>query len=172
MEEVNPLIPNTYAKHEANKKYHGYLIAPRHSLLLFEELGYELFGFYLGLIMHARWHRGSKYFGRIPLSQTEIAKELEMTQATVSRKLKQLEQHKYFLIRRKGYMILGFLPLFLPDIARKIHSKNYSNLHELYTDMHRINAEMQDNYAKSQERRIQNATQRLNSSSNDDYSSL
>jgi len=150
--------------------YHGYLALPRHSKLLLKELGYDLFGFYLGLVMCAIWYRGNKNFGRIVKTQTELAESLHMTQTTVSRKFNELEKHKYFVIRHKRGMILGYFPLFLPDVAKKIHSSDYANLHELYSNMHQINAELQGNYANSQDERTQNKSLRFNSSSKDNFS--
>ena len=72
----------------------------------------------------------------------------------------------------QNYIVVGFLPLFLRDVASKIHSKDYSSLHELYADIYRINAELQQEYANSQDKRPQKATQRLYSSSNENLSSL
>ncbi|MEK7571662.1 MAG: hypothetical protein AAB553_05305 [Patescibacteria group bacterium] len=148
-------------------EYHGYLALPRHSMLLLHELGYDLFGFYLGLVMCTTWHRNNKQFGRITKNQTELAECLNMTQTTVSRKFKELENHKYFILRSKLGYIPGYFPLFLTDVANKIPKKNYANLHELYADISKINAELQYNYANSQDKRAQNKSQRLYSSSND-----
>ena len=148
-------------------EYHGYLALPRQSMLLFQELGYDLFGFYYGLITCTTWHRGNKNFGRITKNQTELAEWLNMTQTTVSRKFKELEKHRYFIIRSKiGYMP-GYFPLFLTDVAKKIHSKDYANINELYADISKINADLQYDYANSQDKRAQNKPQRLYGSSND-----
>ena len=149
------------------KLKHGYLVLPRQSLFLFQELGHDLFGFYIGLIMSAIWHRGNKNFGKIIKTQTMLAFEQGINQATISRKLKELEKHKYFVVRHRNEMLLGFFPLFLRDVASKIHSKDYANLRELYTDMHSINADLQDKYADLQDKRAQNVIQRLNSSFKD-----
>jgi len=151
-------------------EYHGFLTLPRQCKLLLQELGYDLFGFYIGLVMCAVWYRDNKDIGRILKTQTEIAESLHMTQETVSRKFKALESHRYFVIRHKRVVILGFFPLFLQDVNRKIHSKDYANLNELYADMYKINAELQDNYTVSQNTRTQNNSQRLYSSSKDNYS--
>lgn len=153
------------------KKYHGYLALPRQSKLLRQELGQDLFGFYLSLVMEAIWYRGNKNFGRIVISQVELANEFNMDQTTISRKFKRLEKHRYCVIRHKGKGItLGYFPLFLKDVAAKMYSKNYANLHELYADMHAINAELQDEYANLQVNRAQTTPQRLRSSSKDDVS--
>ena len=151
-------------------EYHGFLYLPRHSLLLLNELGYDLFGFYIGLVMCSVWSRENKNFGRIAKTQTEIAAILGMTQETVSRKLKALEYYKYFVVRRKRYIILGYFPLFLQEVCKKIHSKNYANLNELYADMYEINAILQEDYTDLQKQRNQKRSQSLNSSSKDNYS--
>jgi transcriptional regulator with XRE-family HTH domain len=161
------------------KSYHGYLALPRHSFLLIHELEYDLFGFYVGLVMLAEWHRNSKDFRYITKTQEEIAEKLKMTQATVSRKMKMLENHKYFILRHVGQtvkkkdkkILLGYLPLFLTDVANKIHSKDYTNLHELYADMYRINAELQEEHANLQDKRTQKARLSFNNSSIDNSSS-
>ena len=152
-------------------EYHGYLALSRHSKLLLKELGYDLYGFYIGLVQCVSWFRGNNKFGRITKTQTELAESLNMTQATVSRKFKKLEEHKYFILRSKLGFIPGYFPLFLTDVAKKIHSKNYANLHDLYADMYRINTQLQEDYANSQDKRAQNKTQRINSSSNDVHAS-
>ncbi len=149
------------------KENHGYLAVPRHSKMLFQELGYELYGFYLGLVMNAVWQRGNKNFGKVVMTQTELATSLNMTQSCVSRNFKRLEKHKFFAVRMKRYILLRYFPLFLTDVAKKIHSKDYANLHELYADVYRINAEVQADYANSQDKRTSNNLLRLNSSSND-----
>lgn len=155
-----------------DKRLHGYLVLPRQSKLLRQELGYDLFGFYLMLVMEAVWHRSNKRFGQVVGKQAELAKELHMDQSTISRNLSKLEKHKYCVIRHEQkYIILGFFPLFLKDVASKIHSKNYTNLNELYADIHRINAELQDDYVNMQDKRTQKATQSLYSSSNEYLSS-
>ena len=146
-------------------EYHGYLALPRHSMLLLQELGYDLFGFYIGLVMCTTWYRGNKKFGRITKNQTELAETLNMTQATVSRKFKELEKHTYFMLRSKIGYIPGYFPLFLSDVASKIYDKNYANIRELYADISKINAELQYDYANSQDKRAQNKDQRLYSSS-------
>lgn len=157
---------------EDYKKNHGYLVLPRHSKLLLHELGYDLFGFYLSLIMLAVWFRGNKNFCRIVKSQTEIAKELNIHQSTVSRRFEALEEHKYFVIRHSEHIILGYLPLFLFDVNKKIHSKNYADIHSLYADVYQINADLQNKYAFLQESRGKNTLQRLNSSSKDNSGSF
>lgn len=152
------------------KKYHGYLALPRHSRLLIDELGYDLFGFYISLIMLAVWYRGNNNFCKITITQAQIARELNISQSTISRRFKELEKYRYYLIRRDGYMILGYLPLFLSDVATKIHSKDYANVDELYADMHKLNAELQEKYVISQDKRGQNAPQSLSSSSKNNSS--
>lgn len=151
------------------KKYHGFLGLPRHSKLLFYDLGYMLYGFYIGLVMEAVWFRGNPDFCCINKTQKELAISLNCNQSTVSRILAELQARKY-LINHEVYKRLAYFPLFLTDVASKMHSKDYANLNELYADMHRINAEMQDKYALSQGKRDQNATQSLYSSSNDNLS--
>lgn len=155
-----------------SKKYHGFIVLPRHSKLLYQELGYELFGFYLALVMQAPWDRRNENFGRIIKSQAQLAKEFNMNQSTISRRLTELENHKYFILRnqRQKYIILGYFPLFLYEVASQIHSKDYSNINELYADMHKVNAELQENYADMQDRRTQSDSQRLYISSNDNVS--
>lgn len=136
---------------ENAKKYHGYLILPRHAQFLIQELGHELFGFYVALLMLAVWSRKNKNFSTVTKTQTEVAKELKINQSTVSRNLRALEKHKYLIIRNKDYIRLGYLPLFLSDVNKKIYSKDYADLHELYADIHTINAELQEYYAKQEE---------------------
>jgi transcriptional regulator with XRE-family HTH domain len=154
------------------KRLHGYLVLPRQSKLLRQELGYDLFGFYLMLAMEAVWHRGNKRFGQVVGTQAELAKILHMDQSTVSRNLGKLEKHKYCVIRHEQkYITLGFFPLFLNDVSSKIYSKNYASLNELYADMHRINAELQEDYANMQDRRTQKAAQSSYGSSNEYVSS-
>ncbi len=154
-----------------DKGYHGNLCLSRQSKFLLQELGCDLYGFYIALVMEAIWYRGNKNFGRIMMTQEELAIKFNMDQGTISRKFKALEnRNRYCVIRHKRSITLGFFPLFLQDVASKIHSKNYANWHELYADMHRINAELQENYAISQDNRTQNASQSLRNSSNDSVS--
>lgn len=158
-----------YMDKDKTKQYHGYLALPRHSKLLRQDLGYRLFSLYIALIIEARWFRGNQYFRCVVGTQTEIATRLGISQAKLSRGLNRLEtKDRKYVIKRSRYILLGYLPLFLTEIADKMHSKNYANLHDLYADMYRINAELQENYAKSQEKRGQNNPQRLYSSSNVD----
>lgn len=148
------------------KKHHGYLALPRHTKILQKDLGHRLFSLHLALIMNARWFRGNPFFCRVVGTQAEIAKEIDTTQSNLSRDLDQL-QKKGYLLKRKRYIILKYFPLFLPDIAKKIHSNDYANSHELYEDVYKINAKLQEKYAESQDQRDQNAPQSLNSSSKD-----
>ena len=101
-------------------------------------------------------------------SQIEIGVALGCDQATVSRNLKKLEEKKYIIRHTKHKLIcLTYFPLFLIDVVKKMHSKNYADLHQLYSDMHEINAELQGKYEDSQLRQVQNGLQRLNNSSKD-----
>lgn len=159
-------------KSKDEKKYHGFLTLPRHSKLLLHEIGYDLFGFYVNLVMLAIWHRKKEEFGRITQKQHEIAKALLISQSTVSRRLKELEKHKYYVVRRGEFIILGYFPLFLYDVSMKMYNNHYANTHELYADMHRINAELQENYAKMQEVQAQKAPQRVYHSFKDDSRSF
>lgn len=150
------------------KSYHGFLVLPRHSKLLRYDLGYLLFGIYLELIMEAIWFRGNSKIGYVPKNQTELAGILGYNQSTVSRHLENLEKRKYIIRHTKHKLIkLSYFPLFLHDVAMKMHSNNYANMNELYADMYKINAELQDNYAKTQDERGQKNTQRVNNSFKD-----
>lgn len=143
-----------------DKHYHGYLMLPRQSMWLLQTLGHGLFGFYLELVMIANWDRRNKNFGRIPETQAELARILSMEQSTISRNFAALQiRNKYCVIKHKEYLILGFFPLFIRDVVAQIHNKDYANLDELYADMHRINAELHQNYANLQDKRAQNDTQ-------------
>lgn len=153
--------------HGDGKKYHGFLGLPRHSKMLLHDLGHDLFGFYIGLVMEAVWFRGNPDIGCVKKSQKQLAGALNCSQSTISRLLSQLERRKY-IIRHKNYMRLAYLPLFLAEVAFKIHSRNYANLHELYADMYAVNAELQQKYSDSQLRRGQTNTQRLYNSSKGD----
>lgn len=156
-----------------DKKYHGFLGLPRQSKLLLNDLGYDLFGFYLGLVMEAVWFRGNTHISYVTKSQAEIGNALRCEQSTVSRNLKKLEEKKYIVRHTNHKLIcLKYFPLFLTDVARKMHSKNYANLDELYADMHKINAELQDKYAISQLKRAPNDPQRLNNSFKDNSYSI
>lgn len=149
------------------KKYHGFLGLPRHSKILLQELGYEYFGLYIGLIMEAIWYRGNPDLGCIKKSQKELAEALNCSQSTISRVLNYLERRRY-LIRHRTYIRLAYFPLFLTEVAFKMHSRNYASLQELYADMSEINAELQQKYTDSQRKRGQTDTQRLYSSSKGD----
>lgn len=138
---------------ENKKKYHGFLGLPRQTKLLFHDLGYGLFGFYIGLVMEAIWYRGNPQIGYVTKTQTEIGIALKCDQSTVSRNLQKLEEKKYLIRHTEHKLIkLAYFPLFLTDVARKMHSKNYANLHDLYVDMYKIDAELQDKYAILQEK--------------------
>ena len=156
------------------KQYHGYLALPRPSKILPQDMGYRLFSLYIALVIDARWQR--KYpnqLGHVVGTQTEIAARLGISQSKLSRGLDDLEtKNRKYLIKHTRYVLLGYLPLFLTDVADKMHSKDYANLHELYADMSRINAELQEKYAISQDSRGKNSTQRLNSSFNVDSGSF
>lgn len=151
--------------------YHGYLGLPRQSKLLMYDMGYALFGFYLGLIMEAIWDRRNPDFKRVIRTQKELSEIFHCSQSTISRCLKFLESKRY-LIRHTDYILLKWFPLFLTDIAQKIHSKDYADLHELCADLDSVNAELNERYANSNNNRSQNATQRLYSSSKDNISSF
>lgn len=153
------------------KKYHGFLVLPRHAKMLQADLGLHLFGIYIALIFLARWHRSNPQMGHVIGTQTEIAKELHISQSSLSRSIEKLEAKRY-VIRHTRYIILKYFTLFLSDVASKIHSKNYANLNELYADVYGINAELQQKYAISQENYDQNHPQRLYISSKDDSGSL
>ncbi len=146
------------------KGYHGFLGLPRHSKLLLQDLGYDLFGFYIGLVMEAIWFRGNSNFGCIAKTQKELAIALDCSQSTISRALDELQLRKY-LLRHRTYIRLSYFPLFLADVDLKMHSRDYASLHDLYADMYIINAELQQKYADSQDRCAQNAKQRLYNSS-------
>lgn len=154
------------------KKYHGYLALPRHSKMLQQNLGYFLFSLYIALVMDARWHRNNPQIGSVIGTQTEIAFRLGISQSTLSRGIDKLcIKNRYYAIKNKKYILLGFFPLFLIDVASKMDKKEYASLQGLYADMYRINAELQENYAVSQEKRGQNAPQRLYRSYNVDSDS-
>ncbi|MGH2612499.1 MAG: hypothetical protein ACRDFB_05560 [Rhabdochlamydiaceae bacterium] len=154
------------------KQYHGYLALPRHAKLLREELGYNLYSLYEALVMDAIWHRNNPRIGCVIGTQAEIAKSLHISQSSLSRGLESLQgKSTKYVIRHKGYIVLGYFPLFLTDVVSKMHSKDYATLQELYADMYRINAELQEIYAISQVKRYQNTRQRLYSSSNSNLDS-
>lgn len=123
--------------------------------------------------MEARWYRKYPHdLGKVIGTQTEIAENIGINQSSFSRNIKSLRsKDKYLIIQRKRYLILGYFPLFLIDVARKIHSKSYATIHELYADINKTNAKLQENYAISQEEQTHKRLQRLNHSSKDDLSS-
>jgi len=100
-------------------EYHGYLALPRHSMLLLQELGYDLFGFYLGLVMCTIWERKNPKFGRITINQSRVSRATQHDTGNSLQKFKELEKHKYFMLRSKLGYIPGYLPLFLTDVAQK-----------------------------------------------------
>lgn len=132
-----------------DKRKHGYLVIPRQAKLLAEELGNPLFGFYLRLVMEAHWDRRNEKFGLVTMTQKELADKLYMEQTIISRWLSKLEKHKDAIVNHTKNIRVGFFPLFLADVAFKIHNKNYANLHELYADVYSINAELQENQAQN-----------------------
>lgn len=149
------------------KKYHGYLALPRHSKLLRQHLGYRLYHYYLELVTNAIWHRNNPQIGHVIGTQLDLAKILEVSQSTVSRILDSFdEKDRKYVLRRSRYFLLGYFHLFLTDVAGKMAKKDYATLNELYADMHKINAELQENYATSQEKRDRNTTQSFYRSSN------
>ncbi len=156
---------------ENKVNYHGYLVLPRQAKLLEKDLGYALFGFYITLIMEAVWDRSNLQFSYITKSHSSLAVIMNCNQSTVSRQLKNLEKKKY-LIRYKDSIHLAYFPLFLKDVAKKMHSMNYANLHELYADIHRINAELQEDYAALHSTRGQIGYQSFNISSKVNLSSF
>lgn len=149
--------------------YHGFLALPRQTKLLMKDLGLNLYGFYVALAMEAIWDRKNPDIGRVVKKQIELAFSTGCNQSTISRLLKDLEKRKY-LIRHKDYIFLAYFPLFLNDVARKMYGKDYANLQELYADMYKINAELQQSYAISQHNRGQMSSQSLYISSNDNLS--
>lgn len=152
------------------KTFHGYLILPRQAKLLLQDLGYALYGFHQCLLMDALWFRGNPQIGCITKTQKELAITFQTTQPTVSRLLAKLEGKQY-IIRHKGCIRLRYFPLFLADVNKKTHSKDYANLHELYADVDSINAELQEKYTQLHEKRAQNTNQRLYISSKVNLSS-
>lgn len=153
------------------KSYHGWLALPRHAKMLRQDLGFHLFNLYIAFVMEARWHRDNPQIGCVIGTQTEIASSLGISQSTVSRGIDGLyRKNKYYAIKHKRYVLLGFFPLFLTDVAEKMAKSNYANLNELYAGMHKINAELQEKYAISQALRDQKCPQRVYSSSKDSLS--
>lgn len=153
------------------KKYHGWLALPRHAKILRQDLGFHLFGFYVALVMDARWHRGNQQMGCVVGTQAEIASHLGVDQSTISRGIDALcRKNKYYAVKHKKYILLGFFPLFLKDVAEKMANNNYANLNELYADMYKINAELQGEYVILQEKRDQKRLQRVYGSSKDSLS--
>src|SRR3989344_7331729 len=95
-----------------NKRYHGYLILSRHTKFLMEDLGYPLYGFYLGLIQEARWDR--RYldtFGRVHKTNVELAQVFGCNQSTISRNLTKLQKKRY-VVKHHRYVTLLYFPLF------------------------------------------------------------
>jgi hypothetical protein len=156
---------------DIDKKYKGYFVFPRQALLLYFELGFDLFGFYLALVTLANWYRGNKNFGKVTKNQEEIAEALRTTQSTVSRKIRDLTKHPHFILRHNKEQILGYFPLFSKDVASKIASNRYETLHELYAAIYEINREVQEKYAYLQDIKPQNRVQNLISSFNSECSS-
>jgi len=154
-------------EYENENKYHGYLILSRQLKHLRKELGTNLFQFYTDLALMARWSRkDKKTFCKIMLTQDEVAEELGIDQSTVSKKLGALKtKHKDSFTKTKRSITLGFLPIFLYDVASKMHSNDYANWNEVYVDMHRINAELQEKYDKTHNRGAQKDPLSINTSS-------
>lgn len=152
---------------ENEKKYHGYLILSRQLKHLRKELGTNLFQFYIDLALMARWGRkDKKTFCKIMMTQDEVADELGIDQGTVSKKLRALKtKHKDSFTKTKRSITLGFLPIFLYDVASKMHSNDYANWNEVYEDMHRINAELQEKHDKTHNRGAQKDPLSINTSS-------
>lgn len=156
-------VPKRYGDvMKGNNKYHGFLALPRHAKILRQDLGFHLFNLYIAFIMEARWHRNNPQIGCVIGTQAEIASHLGVNQSTISRGIDVLyRKNKYYAVKHKKYVKLGFFPLFLADVAKRMAKSDYANLNELYADMYRINAELQDNYAISQEKLGKNPIQRL-----------
>jgi DNA-binding MarR family transcriptional regulator len=133
---------------KVTNNYHGFLALPRHTKLLIKDLGESLFVFYLRLAMEAVWHRNNHEIGCVTKSQAALASIIGCDQSTVSRNLKELEVRQY-LIRRDDQIWMSYFPLFLADVARAIHSKDYANVHELYADIHKVDADLQASYAQA-----------------------
>lgn len=158
---------------KTQKQYHGYLALSRHVKMIQEDLGHSLFSLYIALVIDARWFRGNEFFCCVVGTQIEIATRLGISQSTLSRGLDKLDaKDKRHAIKHTRYIRLGYFPLFLTDVAEKMAENNYSDLHELYSEMYRINAELQENYAILQEKRTQNTPQRLYSSFKDNLGSF
>lgn len=154
-----------------DRRKHGYLALSRHSKFLYQQLGSRLYGFYITLAMEAGWDRRYPSFGKVMGTQAQLGRTLGVDQSTISRNLQGLmNKHKQLVIPHKNYLLLGFFPLFSIDVAQRIYSSNYSNLYELYADMHRINAELQEKNAVSQINIPQKSHQRLYISSNNNLS--
>lgn len=154
-----------------DRRKHGYLGLSRHSKFLYQQLGPRLYGFYITLVMEAGWDRRYPSFGKVMQTQAQLGRTLGVHQSTVSRNLHDLgDKHKQLVIRHKDYIVLGFFPLFCIDVAQKIYSRDYSNLHDLYADVHWINAELQEKNANMQTNLPQKRSQRLYISSNNNFS--
>lgn len=150
---------------ENENKYHGYLILPRQIKHLRKELGPTLFLFYIDLALQARWSRRyKKTFCKIMMTQEELAKELSINQGTVSKKLKALEECKSVISKTRSITVC-YLPLFKYDVASQMHSIDYADWNEVYADMYRINAELQEKYDKSHNKGTQKSPLSINTSS-------
>lgn len=152
---------------ENEKKYHGYLILSRQLKHLRKELGSNLFHFYIDLVMEARWGRKyKKTFCKIMMTQSELASELGVDQGTISKKIAELKKrNKNSIIQNKRSITICFLPLFLYEVASKMPFNDYANWNEVYEDMHKIDAELQERYEKRHNSGTQNDPLSINTSS-------
>ncbi len=148
------------------KKRHGYIALSRQAIFLKDQMGNRLFFLYCNLALIARWSRNDEYFGCVVGTQTEIAVLLNMSQSALSRNIKDIiKLNPQLLIKRAKYIRLAFYPLFTNDVASAMSSNDYENIQDLYSDMHLINVQMQNNYEIMQEKRAQNHRKRLYNSS-------
>lgn len=153
---------------DVNVNYHGYIVLSRQFKHLKKVLGRRLYLFYIELALEAYWsRRNRKYFGKIMLTQQDLAKVLEIDQGTVCKNLFALNKRIPNCITVTNRCItLNFYPLFTQEVASQMSLKDYDNAHDLYEDMNIFNEEIQGNYEKRHNTRTQKDPLSINTSSN------
>lgn len=148
----------------ARINYHGYLGLPRQVKLILRNLGYLLFGFYIGLVLEAVWDRKKDDFGCVKKTNSELTELFFCDESTVSRNLNKLVQ-KGFVRKLKRKIQITYFPVFEINITKKLVKLEIASVQELRAVMQDFNAELQEIFANLHEASVQKESQSFHISS-------
>lgn len=125
---------------------HGYLYFPRISQVLIKDLGFALFGFYMGLVGQVIWDKRKNSYGCINKTNFELGQFFVCHETTVSRNLKELE-NKGYLIKTPGQIKIVDFSLFEFQTARMLKCEHFTSAHELRERLQELRANFKEENA-------------------------